>query len=628
MQGVRSVMKFRNEIEQFIYEFCYQEIWKLAFEYIYMYPLILDLSYSRIKYPDTALLESMIPEYTTNISIDGDNISFDMIANCVITLTEDRYNGIASHDLSQWLSISCKAKVTDSLENIEVTGIRNYKEASKVAKNQEFTPNIVPIIKKEMLDEEATCFLETYCPEVLLSPMAVPIDKIVKLMNLEVIKDFRLTEDFDIFGEICFSPGSIDVFDLFKCGKNKIEVRRGTILVDAYTFWERTQGCVNNTIVHELYHWHRHRMYASIRQLLRNESFIACRCPASMTYPTEENKWTDEERMEWQANNVTPRILMPIQTFVPATKVLYEKYDYANTPLKVPALTCIADELAVLYKVSRQSVLIRMKETGFPEANIVLNKLANKYQPNTLSIEEAFLEYTENATFRNVLDSGNFIFVDGYFVLNDSKYISISADDTYSLTEYAWEHLDECTLRLSAKKVRNPNNNVYSAVIMHRDTGSGKVPQYDEAENQKIIQAAKDLEKAQAIFTWQNEVLKLLSPSKTCCEMIRDIIDARGWNNLIFESRTLLGTEVYSKAMNGKLNKPNVRTITAFACGYDLSLSAVEFLLRSSGQSFDMTFEHQALQFCISGLVGQPIKKRNEFLIKNNIEPLGTKQRK
>lgn len=130
-------------------------------------------------------------------------------------------------------------------------------------------------------------------------------------------------------------------------------------MIDAYAYWQRNQGVTNNTIAHEIYHWYRHRLYAAIKQILRNEKFIPHRCPLNITYPGKNEKWSDEQRMEWQANNIAPRILMPLKTFRMKVDELYLKYDYENTPLKIATLTCIADDLTKFFRVSSQSALIR-----------------------------------------------------------------------------------------------------------------------------------------------------------------------------------------------------------------------------------------------------------------------------
>ena len=71
--------KAQNDIEEFIYKICYQPIWKAVNEYISVHPTALNLSMSRIRYPDTAMLLDMLLEYATHIRIDEDSLFFDAI---------------------------------------------------------------------------------------------------------------------------------------------------------------------------------------------------------------------------------------------------------------------------------------------------------------------------------------------------------------------------------------------------------------------------------------------------------------------------------------------------------------------------------------------------------------------
>lgn len=420
-----SILKtYKNEIEQLIYEICYRPMWEAAYKFIYEHPYQLDLSFSRIKYPNAACLEDMLLEFTRNIRIIDDHLLFDAVVSCTINLSEDNYRGYSSCETSQWLVISCDATISHKLESLEVTSIKSYSSGStKRNDGQSVSSNIVPIIYKKDLDAEATVFLERYCPEALTTPMPLPIEDIANAMGLEVIQGHRITDDFSVFGQICFSDGEAEVYDLFKCKQSKVPVHRGTILFDAYTFWERNLGCVKNTIAHEVFHWYKHRMYASIKHILRNEKVIACRCLSSIIYPSNNSKWTDEQIMEWQANNMAPRILMPINTFKMKVEELYLQYDYKNTPLKMAVLTCVADDLAKFYGVSRQSVLIRMMETGFKEAASVYQYGNSSDYHSYLSREDAFHAYSNNPALRELIDSGLFKYVDGYYVIDSTQSI-------------------------------------------------------------------------------------------------------------------------------------------------------------------------------------------------------------
>ena len=116
--------------------------------------------------------------------------------------------------------------------------------------------------------------------------MPVPIMEIIsKKMRLGVRLGGLLTEKHGVFGQICFSD--IEVKQVcFKTG-DEIEriAPRGTIIVDIRTF-NRSEGCVNNTLAHEAFHWYRHRVYGTIREMLHGEKYIACRRKKNVKHKT------------------------------------------------------------------------------------------------------------------------------------------------------------------------------------------------------------------------------------------------------------------------------------------------------------------------------------------------------
>lgn len=623
--------KAQNEIEEFIYKICYRPIWESVNNYIALHPTALNLSMARIKYPDTALLLDMLLEYATHIRIDEDSLFFDAILSCTIELQQfDEYRGEMSGETSQWLIASCEAVITDKLDFLKVSSVKPWSRDSKPFGNGiAASKSIVPIIARKDLDKEATVFLEKYYPEALAEPMRVPIEDIAKeKLHLNVVQGYRITDDFSIFGQICFSPGKVKIYDFFKTSEKEEEVPRGTILIDAYTYWQRNSGCVNNTIAHEVYHWHRHRLYAAIKSILRNERCIACRCPADMVYPNESEEWTDEQRMEWQANNLAPRILMPIETFKIKVDELYQQYSYEDTPLKLEVLTCIADDLARFYGVSRQSALIRMTETGYPEAKSVLQAINEKEWHSYVSLEDVFYEYSTNGDFRKLIDSGRFKYVDGYVVINDEKYITADETGKATLAEYAWDNLDECTLSFGWQRIRRASaKEVLPEIIFHRENDEQDISKYDADHNTAVLQLSEDLQRKNKNFE-ENEKIHLLSTAnKNCWEYIFEVINIKGISKAHFCTLTELGEENYRKAEKGLKNDPTVRTIVAIGVGLSLDIETVDKMLYLAGRSFKDTPEDRALRFCITGLSGHPISDCNDFLAARGYETLGTKQR-
>jgi hypothetical protein len=118
-----------------------------------------------------------------------------------------------------------------------------------------------PHISRNDFDKEAIEFLERYYPEALQSPMAVPILEIArKRMGLRVVER-RLSEDFSVLGQMCFTSGIEEIYVKETDEYQSVKVRYGTMIIDPDTIEKRNEGCKNNTIAHEAFHWHKHRDY-------------------------------------------------------------------------------------------------------------------------------------------------------------------------------------------------------------------------------------------------------------------------------------------------------------------------------------------------------------------------------
>lgn len=418
------------------------------------------------------------------------------------------------------------------------------------------------------------------------------------------------------------------VYDLFKISNKTIDVRRGTILVDVYTFWQRNLGCVKNTIAHEVYHWYKHRMYAAIKYILYGKDFVACRCPSGMIYPEKDEEWSDIQRMEWQANNMAPRILMPYRTFRLKVDELLQKYNYENSELKLAILTNVAEELREFYGVSRQSVLIRMMETGYKEAASIYQYDKESPYHGYLDQRDAFYAYRTSSEFRRLVDSDLFRYVDGYFAINDEQYIERNNDGKLTLTDYAWANLSECTLQFTWQSLQpDEAEKHFPFELLHRKDGERKASKYDSQQSASAVQMSEALQKKREEFESQSAARKITGVNKTCWEVIFEIVQSRGISKSHFCSLTGLGEDVYLKAEKNIDTKPILRTIVAVSRGLDLEIGTTEKLLQLAGHAFDESDEHQALKYCITGFSGMSIDDANEFLESYHYEPLGSKQR-
>lgn len=226
--------------------------------------------------------------------------------------------------------------------------------------------DLVPRYSKDDFDSVATEFLTEFYPKALESPMPVPIRHVVKKkMGLRIL-ECHLTEDLSVYGQMCFTNGVAEIYDPKNEEYKEIKVRCGTMIIDPDTLNQRNIGCQNNTIAHEGVHWWKHRDYHILQSVLDKRAAIVYKCPTAKPDESKQDEWTDEMWMEWQAVNIAPRLLMPVQTFGTMVE-RFESEFMATTNLTrrlIPARRWIIEKLADFYVVSKESAGIRLDELG------------------------------------------------------------------------------------------------------------------------------------------------------------------------------------------------------------------------------------------------------------------------
>ena len=224
-----------------------------------------------------------------------------------------------------------------------------------------------PHISRDEFDKEALEFLEKYYPEALLRPMAVPILYVARhRMGLRVVEK-RLTEDFSVLGQMCFTSGLTEIYDKEDSSYKMVKARYGTMIIDPDTIDKRNEGCKNNTIAHEAFHWHKHRDYHIAISVVDPKKAVKIRSVFESYDESSKANWSDEDWMEWQARGIAPRILMPCET-VGSMFSLFAEKSTKQPRIKaglVPVKMWIVEQIAEFYQVSKQSAQIRLCELGY-----------------------------------------------------------------------------------------------------------------------------------------------------------------------------------------------------------------------------------------------------------------------
>jgi hypothetical protein len=389
-------------------------------------------------------------------------------------------------------------------------------------------------------------------------------------MGLKVVDDEALTRDLSVFGLICFADGDILVYDEATGQKKKVPAKRGTIFVDPNVYFLRCLGCKHNTMAHEAYHWHKHRVYATVQSINSNKQVVAHRCPTAPRGNKINANQTPEDWMEWQANAVAPRILMPRAQTEIKVKEFLRKHGYIEqTEDSLQVLQAVIDELSEYYLVSKQAAKIRLLNFGYREAAEVYNYDT----PDCLcpskeaTASDVFNEYRNNEDFRFLFDEGLFRNVEGYYVINADKYRTQDANGNYVLTEYAKDNLDECALTFEYNLLEIFEYNRSQGVMFKgsREPRPTKIfyPTANEAVINKALEEAVTIQRA-------FDSVKALGDETVAQTLTRYMVEIKRWKSSTFESKTGLSPGLFRKITTTPNKKLELYVLVSIWVGLDL----------------------------------------------------------
>lgn len=215
----------------------------------------------------------------------------------------------------QWFQIGCSGDLSKNFTDFEIEAVDTYN--NKPRPKNRMTENLVPVFGKDNMESVAKSFLYRHYSHALSKPIKLDPYLLADNMGLTILEK-QIFNDMSVFGQIYFHDADGEFFDLFT-GESEIEtVKAGTIIVDPNVQFLRGVGSRNNTIVHECLHWDKHRKAFELERLFNNDvSKISCQTFGGIRGNGKEStSW-----MEYQANSLAPKILMPFDMFKQEAKM-------------------------------------------------------------------------------------------------------------------------------------------------------------------------------------------------------------------------------------------------------------------------------------------------------------------
>jgi len=385
------------------------------------------------------------------------------------------------------------------------------------------------------------------------------------------------------------------VFDLFQKTSRILSVKRGTILVNQNADGTFDSRWENNTILHECVHWMLHR-YAYYLHKVSNPQMTAIACRRTSA-KNRNREWTSFDRMEWQANALAPRILMP------AWSTHFLADNYLRRMAKLPARLGIqrtAENLSTHFQASKSLTRIRLAELGYKDAEQLYPA------PTQFDVElpDAMHEYRRNEQFRSALQAGVFAYVDNRFCIRNSRYIARDDAGELRLTPYARSHPSECCLSFAHMQYRNT-------------AFDGGMYRTNRIET-KYVESVSSDNTARNLTEMRKHITQIAAIQRKLPSSFEDTLYAHMERlNLSVEElseRSGVSERTIKRCRSNCEHAPSKQTVVALCIGLRLPSVLSRDLLSKSGICFRNGEEDIAYQMIIDSMTVYDIYQCNETL--------------
>lgn len=344
----------------------------------------------------------------------------------------------------------------------------------------ELSPYLVPYINREKYEDYALRFAAKYIGKDYLK-YPVDVNAIVTKMKLTKI----LSSGIDSLGSTVFKDCELTITSANNVSTVR-KLKKGTIVVNIKNLiMTMNDNLERSTTIHECVHWHYHKKSFEILMLLNDKyKYLDCK-----NYTSDEPIAKIFNLMEAQANALTPIILMnkfsieeELHNVLLAAK---DNIELATIP-RIDVLHKICSEMANAFEVTLNSMVKRLVALSYDEFAPLQNKnkvehfipvSSEKNLPDDksrcINQEQFKVLNKNNSVLSSLLKNKTFVYVDGYVVFNDKRYLN-GEYPLQHLSDYAKDHIGECSLLFNTKwSYENPSLTTFSLITLNRTGRKG-----------------------------------------------------------------------------------------------------------------------------------------------------------
>ena len=323
----------------------------------------------------------------------------------------------------------------------------------------------------------------------------------------------------------------------------------------------------------------------------------------------DSDKWKAVDWMEWQANGIAPKILMPKKTFsICAEELLKSVQNTTNREELADSLNSIIIQLSEKFGVTKQAVKYRLIELGYQivdgvcvySENIAVepyffdNKKIGTKETFTITNNDLLKAYTFSKYFREIIKKGAFVYIDKHLCLNSPEFIGKSEDGTIFMTEYALSHMDECCLTFELgfsyeSKYQGLKN--YNLMMFKMEQSGATEYTYENTAHN--IALAKAMDKALT----STPLIRKLPASFS--ESLKILMKEKGINETELSRYSLVGEKTIQRLRNNDDYPSTKQVILALCVGLRLHPIEARALFGKSQHKLSETSPRDQVYLCI-----------------------------
>ena len=317
------------------------------------------------------------------------------------------------------------------------------------------SPYLIPYFTSARIDTEAENVWEIYVPGALENPELRKATRLARAMGLSIVH-LPLYRHKSVNSILFLIDDTVKVSEKGKPPRQEA-VPANTIVINTNNIKKEYSDF---NIFHECMHYHEHYLFFRLQEMHHND--ILRMKTQEIELPEVGEKTNNPVYwMEKQANRGAYGLMMPVRF----TRNLMAEQCRTLKPYAHEGEKYEQIGMAIVEKLflPQFRVRARMIQLGHIHAKGCLNYAGRrKMQPysfdeDSLRNEEYSFDidmltagrlYEKNADFRQVLDSGKFIYADGHIVRNEPRFVEETPQGNM-LTPWAIQHVDQCCLRFT-----------------------------------------------------------------------------------------------------------------------------------------------------------------------------------